>query len=137
MTTRRKPTLYFGVACVAGWLGVKSSTVSQWLLRYGDTPAPDAELLPGRNGIPDRGWLLNRRPEWEAWRASLPGRGVKLLNESGDQGELPGALTNDKIREIRHLYEQGVDAVEISKRYGIHKNAAYRAATRRTWRHVV
>lgn len=68
MNARRKPTLYFGVAEVAVWFGVKPDTVSQWLHRYDDTPAPDAELLPGRNGVPDRGWLLCRREEWEAWR---------------------------------------------------------------------
>ena len=83
MTTRRKPTLYFGVACIAAWLGVKPGTVSPWLIHYDDTntsedgyPAPDAELLPGRNGIPERGWLLNRRPEWEAWRKTFRNDGT-------------------------------------------------------------
>ena len=81
MTTRRKPTLVFGVAGVANWLGVKAGTVTQWLEREkrGDvppTPTPDILLSPGRSGVPDRGWLLNRRTEWLEWRASLPGRGA-------------------------------------------------------------
>lgn len=81
MSTGRKPTLVFGVAGVANWLGVKAGTVTQWLEREkrGDvppTPRPDILLSPGRSGVPDRGWLLTRRAEWLEWRASLPGRGA-------------------------------------------------------------
>jgi hypothetical protein len=85
MTTRRKPTLVFGVAGVAAWLGVQPGTVTQWLEREKKrekndrtplTPEPDILLSPGRSGVPDRGWLLSRRPEWEAWAAARPGRGA-------------------------------------------------------------
>jgi hypothetical protein len=81
MTTRRKPTLVFGVAGVANWLGVQPGTVTQWLERekrgeVPPTPRPDVLLTPGRSGVPDRGWLITRRPEWVAWAASRPGRGA-------------------------------------------------------------
>ena len=82
MTTRRKPTLYFGIAAIADWLSVRPDTVTHWLIRaekgeVPGTPTPDMHLTPGRiRGVPDRGWLLERRLEWEEWRASLPGRGA-------------------------------------------------------------
>ena len=72
----RKPALYVGVAGVAGWLGVEPVTVTKWLTRYGDTPEPDAYIPPGRNGTPDRGWLPERRSDWEAWQQSRPGQGA-------------------------------------------------------------
>jgi hypothetical protein len=75
-TTGRKPTVYFGVARVADWLDVQPGTVSKWLERYDDWPAADMLLTPGRSGVPDRGWLLSRRPEWEAWKAARPGQGA-------------------------------------------------------------
>ena len=74
--SKRKPVLYFGVARIAEWLGVQPGTVTQWLTRYDDTPPPDCELLPGRGGIPDRGWLITRRLDWEAWKTSRPGQGA-------------------------------------------------------------
>ena len=73
-TATRAPARYVGVAGVAGWFGVSPATVTKWLDRYDDTPAPDAEIEPGRHGIADRGWLPGREQEWRAWRASLPGR---------------------------------------------------------------
>lgn len=60
-------TTYHGVAGVAAWLGVTPALVTQWLLRYDDTPVPDAATLPGRHGDGDKGWLPSRRGEWEAW----------------------------------------------------------------------
>lgn len=89
MTTRRKPTLVFGVAGVAAWLGVKAGTVTQWLEREkrGDvppTPTPDILLSPGRSGVPDRGWLLERRDDWKEWRASLPGQGRSWRDSDGN-----------------------------------------------------
>jgi len=76
MTARRKPARYAGIAIIAEWCGVEPGTVTTWLHRYPDTPPPDAELEPGRNGIPDRGWLHSRRADWEAWKASRPGQGA-------------------------------------------------------------
>lgn len=71
-----QPTHYVGVAGVAGWLGVEPVTVTKWLTRYDDTPEPDAYIPPGRNGTPDRGWLPERRSDWEAWQRSRPGQGA-------------------------------------------------------------
>jgi hypothetical protein len=38
-------------------------------------PVPDAEIEQARSEHPYRGWLPARRPEWETWKASLPGQG--------------------------------------------------------------
>jgi hypothetical protein len=69
-------TRYVGVAGVAAWVGVEPATVTKWLTRYDDTPVPDAEILPGRHDVPDRGWLPGREAEWQEWKQARTGRGA-------------------------------------------------------------
>ena len=74
---RRKRIDYAGVGTVARWLGVKPAALAKAMQRHPDYPDPDATIAPGRaKDKPDEGWLPGRRPEWEAWQASLPGRGT-------------------------------------------------------------
>ena len=74
----RKPLRMVGAAGIGAWCGVDARTVSSWLQRYDDTPTPDAEINPGRHGIPDRAWLDTpaRRKEWLDWMKTRPGRGA-------------------------------------------------------------
>jgi hypothetical protein len=76
MSTNRKPVRHLGVAGIAALFDVKPQTVTKWLARYDNWPQPDIELAPGRNGIPDRGWLPEREQEWREWKAILPGQGA-------------------------------------------------------------
>jgi hypothetical protein len=76
VTASRMPIRYLGVAGVARWFGVQPETVSIWMLRHPGWPQPDAEIVPGRHGVPDRGWLPEREQEWREWRAAFPGRGA-------------------------------------------------------------
>jgi hypothetical protein len=77
---------YVGVAGVAAWFGNEPETVSKWLSRYDDWPTPDAEISPGRNGVPDCGWLPERKADWLAWKASLPGQGAPGLPKPRKMG---------------------------------------------------
>jgi hypothetical protein len=74
--TNRKPLTYVGVAGVAAWFGVLPATVTKWMQRHPDYPAPDALIEPGRRGRPDQAWLPGRRADWQAWKAALPGQGA-------------------------------------------------------------
>jgi hypothetical protein len=67
-----------GVGTVAEWLGLTPAALAKAMQRHPGYPQPDATIAPGRgrNGKPDEGWLPSRQREWEAWKASLPGRGA-------------------------------------------------------------
>ena len=66
---------YLGTRDVARVLGVDGRTVSQWLTRY---PAGSAHPCPAPDvAVGDAlGWAEGRLPEWETWRAGMPGRGA-------------------------------------------------------------
>lgn len=75
--TPSRPARYLSVAGIAPLLGMKAPALAQAVWRNEAThpvPVPDVIIEPGHGG-PDRGWHPDRLPEWEAWRASLPGRG--------------------------------------------------------------
>lgn len=83
---------------VAALLGVKSRTVTQWMVRSLSTPGPDgkarlyaADPFPAPNEYIGKSpvWLAERRAELEAWKARRPGRGVgggrpRKVSPSGD-----------------------------------------------------
>jgi hypothetical protein len=76
MTAARTPLRCAGIAGVAAWLSMSPVTLAKAMERYPNWPVPDVEITPGRGGHPERGWLDERRPEWEAWVAARPGRGA-------------------------------------------------------------
>lgn len=45
-------------------------------------------------------------------------------------------LNEDKVREIRSLWDKGLRATALSKRFGVSINAINNAATGITWGHV-
>jgi hypothetical protein len=61
---------------VADWLDVDPKTVSQWLIRYDNTPARDVEVYPACHNLPDRVWpdTAERRQAGPTGKASQPGR---------------------------------------------------------------
>ncbi|HEY1668558.1 MAG TPA: hypothetical protein VGG54_22935 [Trebonia sp.] len=80
---RPAPVRYLTIGGVGALLGRDPSTSSGWLRRYHDWPAADAELRPGRGGVPDLGWLPERvylaggEPgDWALWDARRTGQGA-------------------------------------------------------------
>lgn len=68
-------TTYRGQADVARWCGVSRAAVSNWLKRHPDkAPAPDVEIVNEDSNFVTRGWLPERRPEWEAFNAARNAR---------------------------------------------------------------
>lgn len=83
---------------VATLLGVKSRTVTQWMVRslptpdpqgrkrlYADDPFPVPDKYMGKSPV----WRAERRPEFAEWSARRPGRGAgggpkKGRSRSGD-----------------------------------------------------
>ena len=64
-------TEYRSQGDVARWCGVTPAAVSNWLKRHPDTaPAPDVEIVNEDGTGVSRGWLAERRPEWEAFSAA-------------------------------------------------------------------
>ena len=76
MAATRKPLRCVGVAGVAVWLSMTPPALAKAMERRPGWPVPDAEIEQDRPDRPYRGWLPGRRGEWEAWKASLPGRGA-------------------------------------------------------------
>lgn len=78
MTPTRTPLRCAGIAGVAAWLDTTPGALAKAMQRHPNWPVPDAEITPGRGPGDDvqRGWVDERRGEWEAWQASLPGRGA-------------------------------------------------------------
>lgn len=82
------PVVYLTAADIAAHFGVDRSAVHSWRARYGpdrtadeiarvpSTPAPETGVQFGLKKPPDV-WRQDRLPEWDAWRASLPGHGVR------------------------------------------------------------
>lgn len=76
---------FLSAADIAEHFGVNADTVQHWRDRYGPDrppaelakappcPEPDVALGAKRRLA---GWRPDRLPEWDAWRASLPGRGA-------------------------------------------------------------
>ena len=75
MTAPRRPLRCVGIAGVAVWLAMTPVALAKAMERNPGWPEPDAEIEQARSNHPYRGWLPERRPEWEAWKAALPGQG--------------------------------------------------------------
>lgn len=66
-------TYYLGIAGIGAWFAVSAKTVTKWLTRYDDYPAPDVIIGSGHRETP--GWSPDREPEWRDWYAARPGHG--------------------------------------------------------------
>lgn len=75
MTAVRNPSRCVGIASVAVWLSMTPAALAKAMERNPGWPEEDASIEQQRGGHPYRGWLPGRRPEWEAWKDSLPGQG--------------------------------------------------------------
>lgn len=65
---------YQGRAAVAKALGVSPDLMAKWMIRHPDLmPVPDAGLEDGEGNLQPL-WRPGREVEWQAWRASFPGR---------------------------------------------------------------
>lgn len=67
---------YLSTVDIAGWFGVTSQAVNNWLTRHRDFPAADA--VTGKN-VKGRmyGWLPEREAEIRAWHANRPPAGTR------------------------------------------------------------
>lgn len=45
-------------------------------------------------------------------------------------------LTDDKVREIRKLFADGVTQAQIARQFGVNYNTIHSVVTRRTWTHL-
>lgn len=75
MAATREPLRCAGIAGVAAWLSMTPAALAKAMDRNPGWPAEDATIEQQRGSHPYRGWLPDRRPEWEAWKAALPGQG--------------------------------------------------------------
>lgn len=67
-------TRYQGRAAIAAILGVSPDLLAHWMRRHpGGLPGPDAEIDETGGRVTSL-WLPGRDAEWQAWRASFPGR---------------------------------------------------------------
>jgi hypothetical protein len=86
METNSEQPVYLTAADIAAHFGVPANTVHLWRERYGPDRTAEAILKaptcpqpdPVRVGVkrPVAVWSEGRLGEWDAWRASLPGRGA-------------------------------------------------------------
>ena len=69
-------------------------------------------------------------------RGALPG--IRQHENCRVKGEQVGTavLTEANILEIRRLASDNQTYVQISKRFGIHKDTVYKIIKRKTWSHV-
>ena len=68
-------TEYRSQGDVARWCGVTGAAVSNWMRRHpGTAPAPDVIIVNEGSKDVVRGWLPERRAEWEAFAADRNAR---------------------------------------------------------------
>ena len=60
-----------------------------------------------------------------------PRRGV--MQGSGNPRAV---LTDDDVRRLRRLYQQGTTQPELAAKYGISRNHVSNIVTRKNWRHI-
>lgn len=77
-------TEYRGQADVGRWCGVQPAAVSHWMRRFASTatdpegyPEPDVVVLNEGSDFVIRGWLPERRAEWEKFAEKRPKTGPK------------------------------------------------------------
>lgn len=98
---------YAGTADVGRTLGVRTQTVTNWLNRYppgSSHPCPAPDVVVGDV----LGWEEGRLPEWEAWRAGMPGRGAG----GGRPRKSPAEKLADGIVSEMERFERARDAEE-------------------------
>lgn len=77
-----------GQATIAEWCSVTTAAVAMWIIRYNDWPEPDVEVT-NRDGKVIRGWLPERRAEWEAYGKPEPPRGKHQVRRPRHPERLP------------------------------------------------
>jgi hypothetical protein len=84
-----------------------------------------AHLLVGTN-VDNMHDLMERGDSKKLARCVLPG-----------ERHRSSKLTADQVCEMRRLHrENGHGAVELARRYGVHRCTAWEAITHRTWKHI-
>lgn len=105
---------YLGLEAVAGRLGVPLTTISGWISRHDDFPAPDAavEDISGDRHI---GWSSARlRPirRWAAPRLGRPWRSV----------DRPGGISDEELVRLR---DQGLTWAAVGEAAVLTKSGAW------------
>ena len=109
-------TTYRSQTDVARWCGVQPPAVSNWIRRFpGKTPAPDVVIATDGSSSAVRGWLPERRREWEAFAARLnapPGRAAagaatrrarraaEMIAQGAEDGTIDPAEAVRLLREL-------------------------------------
>jgi hypothetical protein len=108
----RKPKAYRGLSDVMRWCGVSSRPViSNWIARHPDTvPQPDVIIVSEDTSQVTRGWLPERRAEWEKFAADRK------------QADRFGSVASASMRRAQStaaLIEEGVTAGRIDPQEAI------------------
>jgi hypothetical protein len=83
-----EPLRLVGAAGVGEWLDVSTQAVALYRARYANTPhpfpAPDIEISTAVENVYIPGWRPDRKPEFVAWKKSLPGLGWRKDRKAND-----------------------------------------------------
>lgn len=97
-------------------------------------PRPEGEVARHLNGDPEDNRISNLR--WGTMSENYDDARVHDTNYRGEDQHL-AKLTEDDVREMRKMYEEtDLDCKDIAKRFNVGHSAAWRAITKRTWKHV-
>lgn len=73
-----RPLIAYGISEVAGWLGVSRAAITNYIVRH-DAPVPDVVILTPE--VEFKGWLPERRAEWQAFYNKLHPDGPRKARE--------------------------------------------------------
>jgi len=98
---------------------------------HGPPPTPDHQAAHGC-GRGHEGCVAKGHPSWKAPvanNADKKAHGTFLRGARANTAK----LTEEQVREIRHLKKDGLSAIEIGGRFGISQWSVFDIASRRTW----
>lgn len=112
---------------------IKCMSVASAVLMAFVGPKPDGTECCHNNGKPADNRVENLR-----WGTRLSNAADRLLHGTQTRGETAGRakLTNESVREIRRLREDGLPFQRIAERFGVTKNNVMTIVAGKTWAHV-
>lgn len=84
------------------------------------------------------GTRSNNTPSNLRWCTAKENNADKVIHGTWQGGEnhAQAKLCDSKIKEIRHLHENGVDQLSLSRRFGIGRRTVNGIVRRQSWKHV-
>jgi DNA-binding NarL/FixJ family response regulator len=69
--------------------------------------------------------------------ALLKADGTRTIRRAEDSGPQHSKLTEDEVREIKQMIQQGIPTIDIAEYYRISRSSVRHIATGKRWAHVV